>query len=61
MRTSWNIISVPSAWFMAIVYYQIEVATGVEFTPLLGAAIITLAVGLYFGYRNNKEITREEA
>ena len=61
MRTSTFVKSMLSAWFMAIIYYQVEVETGIELKPLLCASVITMAVGLYLGCRNDKETTEEEA
>lgn len=61
MQTTTVFMSVISAWAMAIAYYQIDVGTGIEFKPLLCAAIITLGIGLYYGCRNNKITAEEEA
>lgn len=61
MNTATVFTSVISAWSMAIAYYQIEIGTGIEVKPLLLAAVITLGIGLYFGCRNNKETSKEEA
>lgn len=60
MRTSAIVASSVSAWFMAVVYYQIEVETGVELTLLLYTAIITMTIGLYLGCKENKETLKEE-
>lgn len=61
MQTSRLMMSMLSAWGMAIAYDQIEVATGTEVHVLLCAAIVTVVAGLYFGLRTkNNETKREE-
>lgn len=52
-------LSMISAWSMSVIYYFIELKTGREITLLLGAAILTMIIGLYVSYRKGKE-TEEE-
>ena len=61
MRTSILIPSLSSVWLMSVIYYNIEVNTGIEFRPLLYAAVLVMIVGLVLGCRNDKETTKEEA
>lgn len=61
MRRSVLMTSMLSAWAMAIAYYQIREASGVELTVLLCAAVITMIFGLYTGLRaSNKQESKEE-
>lgn len=61
MQKSTLMITVLSAWAMAIVYYRIDMNTGIEVGPLLYSAIITLGLGICLACRNNKESDKEEA
>ena len=62
MRKSILIISVLSAWSMAVIFSQIKSMTGLEIDVLLYAAIVTIIVGLCKGlYKKNKNQTKEEA
>lgn len=59
MQTTRLMMSMLSAWGMAIAYDQIRVATGTEIHVLLLASVVTMVAGLYIGLRNN-ETKREE-
>lgn len=60
MKQSTCVLSMLSAWFMAVIYYFIEMKTGVEPTLLLVSAIATMVVGLYLSCRESKETKKEE-
>ena len=61
MKMSIIVATLLSAWAMAIIYYQVEIGTGIELKPLLYVAIITMTAGIYLGCRENKETLEEEA
>lgn len=61
MQTSNIMTGTLSAWFMALAYDWIEVATGAEFRALLYVAVMALVSGLYFGLRKNNNTEKGEA
>lgn len=61
MQRSVLVISILSAWVMALAFDQIDQIFGVRFIPLWCAAVITMIFGLYAGLRsNNEEESKEE-
>lgn len=60
MQKSVLIISMLSSWAMAVVYDQINQASGVRLRVLLYIAIIVMVFGLYMGLRTNNECDAKE-
>lgn len=62
MQKSLLVISMLSSWAIAVVYYQINRATGMELKILLCAAIAVMMFGLCAGLRTKNECdTKEES
>ena len=53
-------ISLLSAWGMAIVYDQIRVNTGLDIKLLLGVSVVTILAGLYIFCQKPKETNERE-
>ena len=61
MQKSKFVVGVIGAWIMAVIYDRIKVMTGIEFEPLLYAALITMGVSLYLIFQHDECVQEEEA
>ena len=61
MQQSMLMMSMLSAWVLAIIYDRIRLNTGVDIKLLLCVSVITMVVGLYRFCRRPKETDEGEA
>lgn len=61
MRKPGLTVSILLAWAMVLGYDRINVMIGVEFKPLLYAAMVMMVYVLYLACQGNKQTEMEEA
>ena len=61
MQQSTLMLSMLSAWAIAIVYDRIRINTGMDIKLLLCVSVITMIVGLYLFCRKSKGTDKGEA